>query len=427
MLAYWRDRVAAGFETVSVEIELWFRRAELRHAAEARLRDVVSRSHGQVLAVCKIEEIAYHALVCRLPIVAVKKMLDDKGVELLQCDEVRLFRPTAQAGAPVVAEEPEQEVVATSTAPRTAEPVVALLDGLPLENHRRLAGRLIVDDPDGWAETYPVASRGHGTAMASLILHGDLGSNEEPAPQHLYVRPILRPDSFNGREERAPEDGSWVDLIHRAVRRIAAGDGSLSAVAPSVRVVNLSIGDPYQPFIRSMSPLAKLLDWLAWRYRLLFVVSAGNHVAPFVVRGKAADTTAEAVVAAIASAQRHRRILSPAEAVNVISVGAAAEDASGPWQARDTNDHELPCPMASRARSAVLDVAIAERQARTFSLREGALRSSPRRLPAVTSAFRPLPPGRGSRPANGSLLRARHLGTWRAFASRRVPATPRLS
>jgi hypothetical protein len=37
-----------------------------------------------------------------------------------------------------------------------------------------LAGRLIVDDPDGLDEVYPVARREHGTAMASLIIHGDL-------------------------------------------------------------------------------------------------------------------------------------------------------------------------------------------------------------------------------------------------------------
>ena len=33
-------------------------------------------------------------------------------------------------------------------------PVVALLDGLPLQAHRRLQGRLIVDDPDGFELDY---------------------------------------------------------------------------------------------------------------------------------------------------------------------------------------------------------------------------------------------------------------------------------
>jgi hypothetical protein len=345
ILAYWRDRVASGFETANVEIELWFRRPELRPAAERRLRASVSKANGQVLASCAINEIAYHGLVCKLPISAVEKMLENPEVELLQCDEVRLVRPTGQAGAPIIEEKPESEEEAgTGDAEQLTEPLVALLDGLPLENHRRLAGRLVVDDPDGWAETYPVASRCHGTAMASLILHGDLGANEEPARRSLYVRPILRPDNFDGRREQAPEDLSWVDLIHRAVRRVVAGDGGLPAAAPSVRVINLSIGDPYQPFIRSMSPLAKLLDWLSWRYGVLFVVSAGNHAGPITIAGSPTEVTPEGIVSAVASAQRHRRILSPAEAFNALSVGASAEDAGAPWQPRDPREHALALP-----------------------------------------------------------------------------------
>jgi hypothetical protein len=345
ILAYWRDRVATGVETVGVEIELWFRRAEQRATAERRVREFVTRASGQVLSICTIDEIAYHALVCKLPIAAAQAMLDNPEVELLQCDEVRLVRPTGQASAPIVTDEPEQEGdPGGGEEGELGDPLVALLDGLPLENHRRLAGRLVVDDPDEWAATYPVASRCHGTAMASLILHGDLGANEEPAKQRLYVRPIMRPDSFGGRSEQAPEDRSWVDLIHRAVRRVVAGEGNLPPAAPSVRVINLSIGDPYQPFIRSMSPLAKLLDWLAWRYRVLFVVSAGNHRTPITVAGRPDEVTPEKIVAAVAGAQRHRRILSPAEAVNALSVGATAEDASGNWNSRASNEHDLALP-----------------------------------------------------------------------------------
>jgi hypothetical protein len=44
--------------------------------------------------------------------------------------------------------------------------VCALMDGLPMENHPQLLGRLLVDDPDGWASTYPVIDRKHGTGIA---------------------------------------------------------------------------------------------------------------------------------------------------------------------------------------------------------------------------------------------------------------------
>lgn len=52
------------------------------------------------------------------------------------------------------------------------EPVVALFDGLPQENHPMLSNLLIVDDPDDYGSTYPVDSRQHGTSMASIILRG---------------------------------------------------------------------------------------------------------------------------------------------------------------------------------------------------------------------------------------------------------------
>ncbi len=53
---------------------------------------------------------------------------------------------------------------------------IALLDGLPCSNHDALAGRLVVEDPDGLGDEYPLSSRNHGTAIASLIIHGDLSA-----------------------------------------------------------------------------------------------------------------------------------------------------------------------------------------------------------------------------------------------------------
>ena len=44
-----------------------------------------------------------------------------------------------------------------------------------------------------------------------------------------------------------------------------------------MKVINLSFGNSWQPFDRLISPLARLLDWLAWEYKILFIVSAGNQ------------------------------------------------------------------------------------------------------------------------------------------------------
>ena len=136
-----------------------------------------------------------------------------------------------------------------------------------MSNHRLLRGRLIIDDCDGWAADYPANERCHGTAMASLIIHGELDSNEESLSRPVYVRPIIKP-SQTGREE-IPYDVLSVDLLHTAIRRIFEANEAQMAVAPSVRIINVSIGDPSRHFDNAMSPLARLLDWLSFEYNII--------------------------------------------------------------------------------------------------------------------------------------------------------------
>src|SRR6202040_616487 len=86
--------------------------------------------------------------------------------------------------------------------------------------------------------------------------------------------PVMQPDG--GGSECTPADRLLVDVIYRAVRRIKDGDGREDATAPTVVLINISLGDKWRPFARVMSPLGRLLDYLAYRYRVLFLVSAGN-------------------------------------------------------------------------------------------------------------------------------------------------------
>jgi hypothetical protein len=161
------------------------------------------------------------------------------------------------------------------------------LDGLPIENHATLAGRLIVDDPDGWGADYIANERQHGTAMASLILHGDLNAPNGPSRHLLYVRPLMRPDPRDWREPRIesmPVNVLPPDLLRRAVRRIFEGEAGSPPIAPTVRVINLSIGDAFHPYDRTVSAFARAVDWLSWEYRVLFVVSAENQNQRFQLR-----------------------------------------------------------------------------------------------------------------------------------------------
>ena len=52
-----------------------------------------------------------------------------------------------------------------------------------------------------------------------------------------------------------------------------------NATAPGVIIINASLGDRNKPFAGHMSGWVRVLDYLAYRYGILFVVSAGNQFA----------------------------------------------------------------------------------------------------------------------------------------------------
>ena len=339
----WRERIERGAETVPCELELWHRGSRAtRNRGRDRVVALVESHGGTVLDEATISEIAYQALLVTLPLQTVDDVLSRGGddIDLVQCEQIQFIRASGQMATDPTddasVEGQEEEDLQFGPLP-TKSPTVALFDGLPLEDHRSLKARLVVDDPDGFESGYTSPRQQvHGTAMASLIAHGDFGSGEPPLPSRLYVRPIMYPDPKDGQHgESVPESTLVVDLLYRAVRRLFEGEGEEPAVAPDVAVVNLSIGIRDRPFVQALSPLARLLDWLAWRYKVLFVVSAGNHTQPIRV-GVSSDeldvmddaAIEGAVLQAIAADARHRRLLSPAESLNALTVGATHADAS---------------------------------------------------------------------------------------------------
>ncbi len=342
----WAFRLEYEPEFIPFEIELWHRSTRnQRQAAERRIRSEIESLGGSVVQQCAIPDIAYHGMLGRLPPVQIQRMIDRQregtsNIRLLACDEIMYVRPVGQCAVRVF--EPVHSLPALEqerpVPPPAVSPVAALFDGLPLTRHDVLDGRVLVDDPDGYEETYEATDRFHGTTMASLICHGDLGKQGTSLATPLYVRPIMKPARTpEGSVERIPDDVLPVDLLHRAMRRMYEQEGDKAPAAPTVRIVNLSIGDRGRPFLREMSPWARLLDWLSWKYTVLFVVSAGNcmddidlDVSTEALLARSQDDIERKVVSAITSDTRNRSILSPAEAINVITVGAAHEDQSGP-------------------------------------------------------------------------------------------------
>ncbi|HOM24498.1 MAG TPA: S8 family peptidase [Termitinemataceae bacterium] len=347
---------------IRFEVELWFRsNPEKRKQSLNRVTDLIRNLDGRVLTGSLYEGIAYHGMLAELPAQSIQTIINNQDVELVKCESIMFFRPVGQIIADGTL--PENDLVYSdfpeSSLPQ-GEPVIALLDGLPLANHRLLKDRLIIDDPDNFENSYNAEERVHGTAMASLIIHGDLNDREKPLKRPVYVRPIMRPnpnDYHRPRPEYVPDDVLIVDLIHRSVKRLFENDGIEKPVAPSVRVINLSIGDPSRQFFQSMSPLARLLDWLSSTYKILFIISAGNHPSPIYLNVPRAQfeslTTSQkeaVILKAIFEDIRNRKLLSPAESINNLTVGALQFDSSSYescYNGFNPFEHSLPSPVSA--------------------------------------------------------------------------------
>jgi hypothetical protein len=340
-LAYWRERIAdRPNDPVRFEVEMWFhQRAERRAQAVASMADHLADLGGQVVTTAMIEPIRYHGILVDLPAQRIRELIDHPDVTLARLDDIMYLRPQSVAAIPEPGEDGEAAVAEAASMPGGI-PIAALLDGVPVTNHQRLAGRLILDDPDDYGARTPATKRSHGTSMASLIVHGDLQAGEPPIGRPLYVRPVMVFDAASN-VETTPPDRLPLDVVYLAVRRLLEGEGDEPASAPSVVVINLSLGDLNRPFSGRISPWARLMDWLSFRYRVLFLISAGNvrswlPIREFATTADWAAATPEAREAAIINAlnseKAARSLLSPAEGLNAIAVGAwhADEFAAAP-------------------------------------------------------------------------------------------------
>ncbi len=114
------------------------------------------------------------------------------------------------------------------------------------------------------------------------------------------------------------------------------GDKEGEATGPDVFIINLSLGDPRRPFTKSISPWGRLLDYLAYKFGIIFIVSAGNISGSLQISSFSGITDWEeatqgererGILEALHQQRSQRTLLSPAEALNVITVGSWHEDA----------------------------------------------------------------------------------------------------
>jgi hypothetical protein len=314
-------------DEIALEVELVFRAAEgIAREAERSVTATINSAGGSILSQCRIADIAYHALLAKLPVAAVRSVIDRSQQGIGGLDPVMHIRPQSVA-TDIDVSEPSRMAESTASPPKEKAPILALLDGVPVSEHPLLRGQLDVNDLFGLEPSALVTDRAHGTAMASLILHGDRNLTEPLVGRRVHCVPVL------GSRDRFPEDRLIVDLIYQAVLAIREG---ADAAAPNVIIINLSLGNARKPFHGKLSPWARLLDRLSHHYGILFLVSSGNYLSPFEIASIASMADfenalpadrAENTLRALSRLIVARRLLSPSETVNGITVGAANIDA----------------------------------------------------------------------------------------------------
>jgi hypothetical protein len=324
-----------------IEIELWYRLSEeLRQKAEREVAALISASGGQVLASSTVPQVGYHGMKCLVPLELLRRLTngDFDAITAVKSSHVMYLRAGAQSYTfsdhlPATA----GDEVAYNLP--SGDPVLCVLDGVPVANHPRLAGRVVITDPDDLAADTATDTllRRHGTAMTSICVWGDLSAAGPPAARPVLVRPILAPAPATQEqvEELRPHDLA-PDLMRRIFRELYDGDGTTNPIGQSIVVINLSVGDPAAPFDGVLSAWARTLDWLSASYGVLVIVSAGNHGSVTVASGAheiAALTgtqRAQAVNRAVTETFPRRSLIGPGDSINALTVGALNSDAAGP-------------------------------------------------------------------------------------------------
>ena len=345
ILHFWQEELKikqSTSSTIKFEIELWYRiREDKRKAIKANLEELIKKENGLLVNTCLIPEIRFHALKVEMPVSGINQVIKlvttSEYPDLFRCNDVMFFRPGGQCKVEII-DESNKQVKEGRKSSVSGNAVVGIFDGYPFVHHILLRDRIILDDPDNILDNYQSHEMKHGTAMASLICHGELDTNEDALPSPVYFRPIMIPnpnDSNAPRIEYIPENEFLEDIIERSTKRIFEGESDQEPVAPTLKVINLSIGDRFRLFDRRLSSWARLLDWLSVKYQVLFCVSAGNHHKNISLSVKSSEFVSlpdvekvRYTIKALAQDTRQRRMLCLAESINSLTIGATHNDSS---------------------------------------------------------------------------------------------------
>lgn len=151
--------------------------------------------------------------------------------------------------------------------PSDSAPVVGLVDSGVASANYFLAGAVAASDALGTGIEEDQDEHGHGTMVASVLLHGDIA---KALARELPLRPMCKVASarvLDANNQFSAEDLWERDLV----------EATTWCVAQGATIVNLSIGDDRSSFQppRQMSAAA-IVDDLVRRHGLVVVVATGN-------------------------------------------------------------------------------------------------------------------------------------------------------
>lgn len=289
---------------VTLDVELWYPGSRERsNELVTQLRSLISDRHGTLLDAYYGQAILLVRV--RLPFEALDDMLSWDMVYEVQFPPKPQFSLTQVASARLDNYYPIEQPVADS-------PGVCIIDSGVQSSHGLLAPAFGegIAVPNSLGIVADV--NGHGTMVAGLALYGDV--------QQCISQRSFRPKHriFSARVTNEVNEFDDFEIVDRQMQDVI----EYFHTTYNCRVFNISLGDANRPFDgRHASSWAATLDALARRLDIVIVVSAGNY---WYEVDDDAPREAPLIDYPKYLFDDEARILSPAEAANVLTVGALA-------------------------------------------------------------------------------------------------------
>lgn len=198
--------------------------------------------------------------------------------------------------------------------PADNSPIVGIIDSGVASAHELIAPAVLAADAIGTGIGDDQDEHGHGTMVASILLHGDVA---RALARGLPMRPLCRIVSarvLNG-ENLFPVDDLWERDLANAI---------VWCADQGATIVNISLGDDRYPFDppRQMTAAA-VVDDLARRLGLVVIVAAGN-THPLDYLQSVDETSALTYPAELLAAER-AKLIDPATAMLALTVGGLTD------------------------------------------------------------------------------------------------------